>query len=121
VTIVGQEKLALVDSKMIRHAITNLIHNAFKYSKKQDPKLALIFHNNTAVISVQDYGIGIPKNDQKQMFQPFYRAKNVVEFSGSGLGLAIAKNYVELNDGTINFESEENKGSRFAITFKLPE
>ena len=121
VTIVGQEKLALVDSKMIRHAITNLINNAFKYSQEKNPKLALIFHNNTAVISVQDDGVGIPKSDQEHLFQPFYRAKNVVEFSGTGLGLAITKNYVELNDGTINFESEENKGSRFAITFNLSE
>ncbi len=106
------------DHKMIRHSITNLISNAFKYSKNTNPILSLDCKDNIISIVVEDDGIGIPQKDLEHLFQPFYRASNVVEFSGSGLGLSIVKSYIELNDGTISVETEENKGSRFKICFE---
>ena len=73
-------------------------------------------------ISIQDFGIGIPNEELVNLFQPFHRAKNAVGVPGSGLGLAIAKDYIELNGGTITVESKLNVGSCFLISipYSLP-
>ena len=112
------DTMIIADQKMLRHAITNLVSNAFKYSNGSNPKLILDQDQDIISIVIEDQGIGIPQKDLNQLFQPFYRASNVVEFSGSGLGLSIVKSYIELNKGTISVETEENKGSRFEIRFK---
>lgn len=119
VTIVGVDQQALLDAKMIRHAITNLISNAFKYSQDKNPEVTLTFDSNSVVIAVRDFGIGIPENEQSQLFQPFYRAENVGAVSGTGLGLSITKNYIELNGGTIKLKSALGSGSCFEVTFDL--
>ncbi|MBN2469113.1 MAG: PAS domain-containing sensor histidine kinase, partial [Anaerolineae bacterium] len=62
-----------------------------------------------------DQGIGIPEEDQKQLFETFYRASNARGLLGTGLGLAIVKQAVELHGGTISFESEEGVGSKFTV------
>ena len=66
---------------------------------------------------IKDEGYGIPKAEQKNLFNRFFRAKNVINIQGTGLGLNIIKEYVNLMNGDIDFESEENKGSTFYITF----
>ena len=117
-TVKTSDTMIKADQKMLRHAITNLVSNAFKYSNGSNPKLILDQDQDIISIVIEDQGIGIPKKDLNQLFQPFFRASNVVEFSGSGLGLSIVKSYIELNKGTISVETEENKGSRFEIRFK---
>ena len=69
------------------------------------------------VISIKDYGVGIPENERKHLFEPFFRAENVSEIQGTGLGLSIAKEYVEVNKGNIVVKSTLGKGSTFEITF----
>lgn len=66
-------------------------------------------------IQVQDFGIGIPEADQKNMFTRFFRAKNVTNIQGTGLGLTIVSRYLDLMKGKIWFESEEGKGSTFFV------
>jgi signal transduction histidine kinase len=66
---------------------------------------------------VKDSGIGISKEDQKHLFERFFRGHNATHIQGTGLGLNIVTKYVELMNGSINFTSEENKGTTFLLTF----
>ena len=96
----------------------NLLSNAIKYSP-EDAEIVIrtITKNNKVSISVEDKGIGIPLEAQKDLFSKFFRARNATNIQGTGLGLNIVKRYMELLDGTIDFTSEENKGSTFTIEF----
>ena len=76
-------------------------------------------NNDTVSILIKDEGMGIPKVDQQYMFTRFFRAHNVANIQGTGLGLNIVKKYLDLMEGTINFESEEGKGTVFTINIPL--
>jgi len=113
----GVPKPVSFDDQLFDHVMQNLISNALKYSEgKQDPELTLRYHKLDHVsIHVKDYGIGIPRKDQKGLFQTFYRATNVQNIQGSGLGLSIVKEFVDLHGGTINVVSESGEGSEFIV------
>ena len=68
---------------------------------------------------IKDEGIGIPQEDQKHLFDRFFRASNASSIQGTGLGLHIVKRYVELLNGTISFESEVMGGSTFIVSIPL--
>ncbi|RMG76872.1 MAG: PAS domain S-box protein [Chloroflexi bacterium] len=109
---------ASVDPNLLRHTLDNLLTNAIKYTP---PGGDIQFHlhmngENNCQIIITDSGIGIPKADQDRIFSSFFRASNVAERKGTGLGLSIAKQMVELHGGTIEFKSEEGKGTTFTIT-----
>jgi signal transduction histidine kinase len=70
-------------------------------------------------MTVKDYGIGIPEEDHKHLFQRFFRAGNVSNIQGTGLGLNIVKRYVELLEGNITFTSQYKKGSIFTVSIPL--
>jgi PAS domain S-box-containing protein len=109
----------LMDAKLIRKAITNLLLNAVKYSPVGSTiHLGLVSDDVQMTVQVTDTGIGIPKEDQKHLFEAFYRAKNVGNISGTGLGLAIVKHAVDIHGGTVQVESEEDVGTTF--TMSLP-
>lgn len=109
------------DQNMLRSILINLFSNAVKYSEDEDSEI--IFESKKVgrniVITVQDFGIGIPHEDQKYLFGCFFRAKNVHNIKGTGLGLNIVKRYLDLMKGTINFISNENEGSTFTITLPM--
>jgi len=118
-TVHGDAYKIKLDAKLMEDAISNLISNAFKYSaNKPAPSLTISFGKQEVQLSIKDNGIGIPSQDVKYLFNPFFRASNVTGLSGTGLGTAIAKEYVELNGGTISVTSKLNKGSEFIITLK---
>ncbi len=107
---------ATLDAKLLRHILGNLLSNAVKYSPEDRPvTLSVSCASDQIIFRVQDQGIGIPKDDQKRLFETFHRAKNVGQIPGTGLGLAIVKQSVELHGGTITFESEEGRGSTFTV------
>ena len=109
-----------LDPILLTHSLSNLISNAFKYSVgKENPQLSIHFKPKEAVLSVKDYGLGVPEEEQLKLFSPFFRANNVTDIKGSGLGLNIAKEYVEINKGTISVKSIEGEGSCFEIRFKV--
>ncbi|MBI2279122.1 MAG: PAS domain S-box protein [Bacteroidetes bacterium] len=119
VKINGKPRTIVADDKLMEHTISNLLSNAFKYSiGHQSPTLTVSFENNQVKISVKDFGIGIPPDEVKNLFQTFYRATNANDFPGTGLGIAIAKEYAELNGGEISVTSKLNEGSEFIIVFK---
>lgn len=107
------------DTRMIRNILFNLLSNASKYS---DAGKAIQFisasDNDHLTISIQDEGIGIPDEDQRHLFDRFFRASNAINIQGTGLGLNIVKRYLDLLNGTISFTSIYGKGSTFTI--RLP-
>jgi signal transduction histidine kinase len=112
--------LALVDAKLLRQALTNLITNAMKYSARGTTvAIALKAEGDHAIIRVRDQGIGIPEDDQKDLFEIFHRAQNVGKVQGTGLGLTIAKQAVEAHGGTIAVQSVLNRGTEFTICLPL--
>ncbi|MOA26083.1 Signal-transduction histidine kinase senX3 [compost metagenome] len=71
------------------------------------------------IFKVTDNGIGISEDDQKHLFERFFRAKNAINVQGTGLGLHIIAKYLEMMNGTIKIKSELNKGSDFTV--KIPQ
>jgi PAS domain S-box-containing protein len=108
------------DARIIRNILFNLISNASKYSH---PDKSIVINcytkNNKIIFSIVDKGIGISKEDQRHMFERFFRASNAGNIPGTGLGLNIVKRYVDLLGGSISFTSEFGKGSTF--TFAIDE
>ena len=104
------------DPRILRNILFNLISNASKYSDAG--KTIFIKCSGTEAgidFAIEDEGIGIPKDDQKYMFDRFFRASNAGNIQGTGLGLNIVKRYVDLLGGTIHFASEYKKGSVFTV------
>jgi len=109
------------DSFWIKQAFKNLLDNAIRYQKEKGKvNILLEKRDKNIYLAVEDSGVGIPKADQKYIFQKFFRAKNVLkkQTSGTGLGLFIVKGVIEKLGGKINFISKEGKGSTF--WFSLP-
>jgi len=108
---------ANIDKKLLKNILFNLLSNAIKFSPEQGQIEIITLVTNTEVkILVKDNGIGISKEDQKHLFERFFRAHNATHIQGTGLGLNIVAKYAELMKASINFESEENKGTTFTIT-----
>ena len=99
-------------------SIFNLLSNAIKYS--HDKITFEVAHTpQTLRITIRDYGIGIPEEEQQHLFTRFFRAHNVENIQGTGLGLNIVKRYLDLLKGQISFESKQGEGSSFYITIPL--
>jgi hypothetical protein len=108
------------DKEMIRNVLINLISNAIKYSPEQSTiKVRVQLNNSQVIIEIQDQGIGIPLEDQKHLFERFFRAHNVINLQGTGLGLNIVKRYLDLLGGKIEFSSIENEGTTFKVFLPL--
>ncbi|MFI5164059.1 MAG: ATP-binding protein [Bacteroidia bacterium] len=113
----GSEMVSL-DKKLLKNILFNLISNAVKFSpEEKNVEIFSEVKKSVLKISVKDSGIGISKEDQKHLFERFFRGHNATHIQGTGLGLNIVTKYVELMNGTINFTSEENKGTTFTLTF----
>jgi len=112
----------LADRSRIKWVAENFLDNAIRYIKeKGEVVVKIVKKNNSLVFSVEDSGVGIPKEDQKHIFQKFFRSKNVLKYQtqGSGLGLYIAKSIIERSKGKIGFKSQENRGSTFYFTIPI--
>lgn len=111
--------LVFLDPKLTRHILINLFSNAIKYSKENTRiDVKVIRRNNEIILSVADQGMGIPIEEQEQLFERFFRARNATNIQGTGLGLHIVKQYTELMGGTVDFKSKVGKGTTFYV--KLP-
>ena len=118
-TASGPEVNISFDPKLLSHAIENIISNSYKYSEQGNLFLDLVFEQKRVTINITDTGIGIPEEDIKNLFQPFYRATNTYEIAGTGLGLSIVKEFVEKNGGEIFVSSKLNKGTTVSVILPI--
>jgi signal transduction histidine kinase len=102
---------------LIKIAVTNLIENACKFSGNKEVDVELKEGTDTIEVNVKDRGVGIPREELKNIFEPFYRASNVRGFKGFGIGLPLTHKIVRLHHGYIEVRSEENKGTHFTLNF----
>jgi signal transduction histidine kinase/DNA-binding NarL/FixJ family response regulator len=114
--ITGNNKGFCGDKGLLRLIFTNLMSNAIKYSPDGgDVEFHLMGKDSQVIFCIQDKGIGIPKIDQENLFQPFNRGSNVDTIPGTGLGLVITKSCVELHGGYISLESQPGQGTKVSV------
>lgn len=113
----GNNVLLICDKKWQIEALTNIVKNCVEHSK-DGQKIEIIYEENDLFtkIIINDYGIGIKKEDLKHIFERFYKGSNSSSDS-IGIGLSLAKVIIEKDNGYIVVESEENKGSKFIIKY----
>ena len=105
------------DNFILRMVINNLIENAFKYSNDQPIEVNLFERNNQKIIEVKDQGIGIPKEEYKNIFKKFYRIQEeeTRTTKGTGLGLFIVKEAIERHNGSVWVAVNDPKGTIFRV------
>lgn len=109
-----------IDREKMDHIIDNLLSNALKYTEKGVIHILVKTARKKWTIEVKDTGIGIPKEEQGNIFHEYYRAQNAMNFeeTGSGIGLMITRRIVkQQHHGTISFSSVEGQGTTFTVTF----
>lgn len=113
----------MADRQLLDVAIREVIDNAIRHSPGGETVEVRIERGSrgVAVISVRDRGIGIPRDKQRRVFEPFYRAHadTRYDFGGMGVGLYVAKAIVERHGGVIELESDELRGSTFRVSIPL--
>ena len=108
------------DEKVLELVLSNLVNNAIKYSPENTNIDLKVFQKEKSLqITIIDQGIGIPKKEQKFIFNRYFRAENALLNQGTGIGLNIAKSHLENLGGDITFESKENEGSSFTIEIPM--
>ncbi len=116
----GTKRLVNTDMNLLKNCIINLISNAIKYSGENTfIEFNTEISEKEFIITIKDDGIGIPKTEQKHLFEAFFRAHNTGSIPGTGLGLNIVDRYIKLMQGQIEFESQENQGTLFTLIFKI--
>ncbi len=113
---------ALMDTTLLRHALTNLLSNAIKFSEPDTAVRLLLRLDQTntrrpaIVFEVIDEGIGIEQADLTHLFEPFFRGRNVGATSGTGLGLKVVRDCLTPHGGSVTADSTLDLGSRFVVT-----
>jgi len=110
------------DGESLKLAFINLLDNAVKFTpEKKVISVVLTRQDASLVLSVMDHGIGIPKAEQKRIFEKFYRVGSslVHDTKGSGLGLSLVKHIMEVHGGKVNVISNQGEGSTFSLIFPV--
>lgn len=114
-----QDQLVVAgNSELLFSALKNIVSNACKYSDDKKAVLKLQSKPGQVIVTVKDNGVGIPENEVKYIFQPFYRVNNT-QGSGFGLGLSLANRIIRLHKGNISVESKVNLGTQFTISLPV--
>ncbi|NDV58610.1 two-component regulator propeller domain-containing protein [Bacteroides sp. 519] len=107
------------DRNKMNNIMDNLLSNALKYTEEGSITIIVNYSRYKWGIEVKDTGIGIPQKEQSNLFHQFYRAGNAInsDESGSGIGLVITRRMIRQQHGKITFNSVENQGTTFTVTF----
>lgn len=111
-----------VDTHMMHGVFQNLIDNAIKYTKAGGAVTLSVYKKGDMVeATISDTGIGVPEDQKKHIFERFFRGRNAIKMEpdGTGLGLFIVKQIIVNHGGTVQFESQEDKGTTFVIQFPV--
>ncbi|MFH1196453.1 MAG: PAS domain S-box protein [bacterium] len=112
-----KESWIIIDEKLFKFIVMNLLTNAIKYSPNGgEIVFKLKAKRGNLIIEISDEGMGIPEIDQRHLFEPFHRGSNVGEIRGTGLGMSIIKRSVDMHQGTIDFISVLTKGTKFTVS-----
>ena len=112
------DKLIIRGNKqLLQVALGNIMENACKFSDNKTVEAILKFNPDNIQITIIDKGIGIPADDLKNIFEPFYRATNARSYSGSGVGLSLTQKIIKLHKGNIEISSVLNEGTKVKIIF----
>ena len=115
--------LASVDRAALGSVVLNLLENAVKYAREDEPgaeiRIELRRRDNNAEIDVQDRGRGIPSNEREAVFDSFYRASNAGEVRGAGLGLSLVRHFATAHGGTAVVLPRDGHGCIFRLTLPL--
>ncbi len=117
-----EELIVNGDAGEIEIILNNLLSNAVKYNKENGEIFFTIKETDNQIqIIVEDTGIGMSQEEKSHLFEEFMRAKNekTRNISGTGLGLSIMKKIIDMNNGTVKVETEQDKGSKFSVFLKL--
>lgn len=107
------------NADLLKIAITNIALNACKYSDNKEVKISLCLQLNEVIIKIEDKGIGIPEEELKSIYDPFFRASNTKSYDGFGIGMPLSKNIIHLHTGQISVQSVVNVGTTVQITLPL--
>ncbi|MCM8569299.1 PAS domain-containing sensor histidine kinase [Gramella jeungdoensis] len=108
------------DEKILELILSNLLGNAIKYSPEDTViRLDVKMDGENIIFEVEDQGRGIPEKDQKHIFERYFRAENALLDQGTGIGLNIAKAHLENLNGSIDFTSTENEGTKFIVEIPM--
>lgn len=114
--------LVLGDPVRLQAVVADLIDNAIRYTQGRGTVEVRLEERGKKILwSVEDSGVGIARNDQKRVFDKFFRAENALKHQtvGTGLALYVAKAVIKASGGTLQFTSEEDKGSKFWFTLPV--
>jgi light-regulated signal transduction histidine kinase (bacteriophytochrome) len=112
------------DERMIRQVLTNLLSNAFKFTRYRQPRIVEVKGWNEAnqnVYCVRDNGAGFDMKHKEKLFNPFQRLHAAEEFEGTGVGLAIVKRIVAVHGGRVWAEGKPDEGAAFYFTLPSPQ
>jgi signal transduction histidine kinase len=117
-----EELTVIGDKTRLQQLFTNLIDNAIKYTLKGSIHVTVEKNKDFALVKIRDTGIGIPKEEQENIFKRFYRVdkSRSKETGGVGLGLSIAEWIANAHHGRIEVDSELNQGSTFTVYLPVP-
>lgn len=109
-------KLKVKANEQLLHlALSNIIGNACKYSNYKEVNISIGSSDNYVFIVIKDSGIGIPENELKYIYDPFFRASNTKNFEGYGIGMPLSQNIIKMHNGRIVVSSIENRGTTVQI------
>jgi signal transduction histidine kinase len=106
------------NQQLLHMAFGNIILNACKYSDNRPVSVAVGASDREVIVSVADQGIGIPENELKYIYDPFFRASNTRNYKGYGIGLPLSRNIIRLHQGQLTVSAQEGKGTQVQI--RLP-
>lgn len=110
------ENLTVLGNRpLLKTLFTNLYENACKYSGNKTAEVRIKFNKVNVIVSIRDTGLGISKEDQERVFEPFYRTASAANFKGHGIGLSICKRIADIHKGKIVVRSEVGVGSNFVV------
>jgi two-component system sensor histidine kinase ArlS len=110
------ENLTVLGNKpLLKTLFANLFENACKYSGNKTAEVRIKFNKVNVIVSIRDTGLGISKEDQERVFEPFYRTASAANYKGHGIGLSICKRITDIHKGKIVVRSELGVGSNFVV------
>lgn len=118
-----EERTVTADEARVKTVFQNVLENALKYSagQKKAVQISMEPQGDNILVAIEDFGPGIPKEDQEKVFEPFYRVdkSRTKETGGYGLGLSLCREIMLAHDGDIRLESEPGQGAKVSLRFPL--